>query len=261
MLHFAHGIIKAVRRVVVPVVILVACSFRCAGQTLATKSERNVPALRITTWEHEIAGGLRFLHAMFPDVDPRSRVVIESPHDWGHTGTLRSEFTIRLCGPDFHGSPTECTLNAYFMMTQPRFGAVPTSIGIIRTAHEKRWRALVPLLISHPEWSAAEIDDAMQNSGMKYGRWNRSGVETLVAGSLQKWEPFFGKLVVDSIRYATYDVGDSVSPRPPLWLIDVHPRGQDKDEVIGFTLSLNTFDGKIESMSIGSITSGPANPH
>jgi hypothetical protein len=236
-------------------IVLVAGTTPCSSQSL-----------KISAWEDDMRGAIGFLHVAFPDIDPKSKLVIVSNGDWGHTS---GGFEIHVCEPDFSSrsakvddyfseNDIQCsvrTLSADFLMTLPQFGTVPSHVYIIRPAIDKRWRELASLLASHPKWTELQVSDAMKASGAKYGPRNDIAVRTLIYSLLPKLEPYFGKLTVDSIVYSTYDVTNDVPPRPPSWLVEVHPSGQEElDSAFGWTFSLNVFDGNVESIWISPIS-------
>jgi hypothetical protein len=218
--------------------VLLGCSISGAGQPPAMKGRDSRPTVRISEWENEQSGAEQFLRTMFTDIDPNSRVVAGE-------GNIRVNFLVFLCEPDFSGPKYECPLYADFLMTQSRFGTVPAWIHINVREHERRWMGLAVLLAAHPEWTAAEVRDAMKINGFNYGDWNRSGVKKAFKKALPKLEPFFGKLKVDLIVYQKFDVSDRTDFRPPRWLVEAHPEGREKGESTSFDFRIDAIDGRI----------------
>jgi hypothetical protein len=265
ILHLAHRLIKASG--LVALILVVAGSIPSAGQTPTTDQKGKQPLPhQITAWEDDVSGAIQLLHTAFLDIDSKSKMVIVNNRDWGHSAGGMMAFRVDVCEPDFPNRTAElqhdfltrydmqCSvlaLSADFLMSGSQLGPVPAWVRIWRPEFDKRWRELATLLASHPEWSEAQVADALKASGVKYGAWNRSGVEMLIHNALPKLEPFFGKLTVDSIAYSPFDVENHENPRPPAWLIEVHPAGQDKRRPqTSYVLTFNIFDGIFESEAI-----------
>ena len=180
-------------------------------------------------------------------------------------------FRIDICEPDvsnpnrneeeernFFAHPDiQCsvlTMSATFLMTGSQLGPVPASIGIWRPDIEKRRSGLAALLVAHPNWSEAQVEEAMKASGVKYGKGAHDDVMGLVHDARPKLEIFFGKLKLDSMEYFPPLLTEPKLPVGPSWIIKAHPSEQDPTKPRNsYTLVFNSFDGAFESEMIGPV--------
>jgi hypothetical protein len=224
---------------------------------------------RITEWEDDVSGAILFLHQLFPDINPKSKSIIQNNRDWRSSPAGVGSFTVDICEPDvsnpnrneeeargFFAHPDiQCsvlTIQAGFLMTSSQLGPVPASIGIWRPDIEKRRSELAALLVAHPKWSEAQVEEAMKTSGVKYGKSAHHDVNRLLHDAWPKLEIFFGKLKLDSMEYFPPLLTEPKLPVGPSWIIKVHPFEQDPTKPRNsYTLTLNSFDGAFEGEMIG----------
>jgi hypothetical protein len=129
-----------------------------------------------------------------------------------------------------------------------QLGPVPIWILTRRPAIEKRWNELATLLSAHPEWSKAQVEDSMKASGVKYGADSHNKVLGPILDSLNKLEPFLGKLTIDSMDYAPPRLTDTKELLPPAWIVKVRQSVRDaRKPVTTYVLTFNVFDGAFES--------------
>lgn len=224
--------------------------------------------VQITEWEDGVSGGLNFLHQLFPDTNPGSKEIILNNENWGHYsgGPLPKgllSFAIFVCQPDL--SPSEeqrqdllnryklhcsvLTMFADILLSSSQLGKVPSHINIGRPALDKRWSELSAVLLAHPKWSPAQVEQAMQAAGVKYGKNGHDEVLGPIEDSVKKLEPFLGKLTIDSIDYSPpSQLLSSNKLSPPVWRVEAHPSGQDKRKPwTTYVLIFSAFDGAFES--------------
>lgn len=243
----------------------------------ATEQGLTSPA-RIAEWEDDVSGAILFLHQMFPDINPKSKSIVENNRDWRSSPGGVGSFSIDICEPDvpnrkrneeearnfFTHPDIQCsvlTIQANFLMTGSQLGPVPASIGIWRPDIEKRWGELAAMLVSHPEWSEAQVEEAMKASGVKYGKSAHNDVIGLVHDAWPKLEVFFGKLKLDSMEYFPPLLTESKLPVGPSWIIKVHPSEQDPTKPRNsYTLTFNSFDGAFEGETIGPVAGSSDKP-
>lgn len=230
---------------------------------------------RVTEWEDDVSGAILFFHQFFPDINPKSKSVIQNNNDWMSSPGGVGSFRIDVCEPDvpnhnrneeeardsFTHPRIQCsvlTIEADFLMTGSQFGPVPAHIFIWRPDIEKRRSALAALLVAHPNWSEEQVEEAMKASGVKYGKGAHNDVIGLLHDALPKLETFFGKLKLDSIEYFPQLLTEPKLPVGPSWIIKVHPTEQDPTKPQNsYTLTFNSFDGAFEGETIGTMA-GPS---
>lgn len=216
-----------------------------------------------TEWHNEVSAGVHFLHQLFSDVNPKSKMIILDNRDWGHSQGGLLAFMVYVCEPD--SPPTEeqqrdiltaynihcssLTMYADFLMGGSQLGRVPASVIIRRPALDKRWNELSAILLSHSEWSKTQVEDAMRKAGVKYGGDSHDEVLGPIHDSLKKLQPFLGKLIIDSIDYSPPNrPTDAKELLPPVWRVEAHPSGQDKKKPwTTYVLIFDAFDGAFES--------------
>lgn len=242
------------------------------GQANPKAAEQGAPSpTRITEWEDDVSGAILFLHQMFPDINPKSKSIIENNRDWRSSPGGVGSFSIDICEPDvsnpnrneeeargFFAHPDiQCsvlTIEADFLLTGSQLGPVPAHIFIWRPDIEKRRTELAALLVAHPKWSEAQVEEAMKASGVKYGKGAHDDVASLVHDAWPKLEIFFGKLELDSMEYFPPLLTEPTLPVGPSWVIKAHPSGQDPTKQRnGYTLTFNSFDGAFEGEMIGPV--------
>jgi hypothetical protein len=221
---------------------------------------------RITEWAGGVSRAMHFLHEFFPDIDPGSKSIIENNRDWRSSPEGIGAFTIFVCNPDFPSRNEELqhdfftrydiqcsvlTVEADFLMTGSQLGPVPAHIYIIRPTIQKRWSELAALLVAHPNWSDAQVEDAMNASGVKYGKGGHNAVIGLLHDAWPKLEFFLGKLKVDSMYYSPPNLAHPEQPVSPGWVVTAHPSEQDMTKPwTQYMLTFNVFDGSFESEQI-----------
>ena len=241
---------------------------KAAGQSAAS------PA-RIAEWEDDVSGAILFLHQMFPNINPKSKSIIQNNRDWRSSPGGIGSFRIDICEPDlsnpnrneeeardFFAHPDiQCSvlaIQAGFLMTGSQFGPVPASIGIWRPDIEKRRSELAALLVADPNWSEEQVEEAMKAFGVKYGRAAHNDVIGLIQDAWPKLEIFFGKLKLDSIEYFPPHLTEPKLPVGPSWIVNVHPSEEDPTKPRNsYTLRFNSFDGAFEGETIGPVA-GPS---
>src|SRR5436305_171459 len=72
----------------------------------ARTNPNNTPGVQsataqMTEWDDAVPAAVRFLHELFPDINPRSRVLIEDNDEWSHSQRRLNTFTINVCDPVF----------------------------------------------------------------------------------------------------------------------------------------------------------------
>jgi hypothetical protein len=242
--------------------LVMATSTQAHTQSLPTGGQTH-PPLRITQWKEDLPGAVHFMHELFPDINPMSKSIILNNLDWKSSPAGTSAFTIYICEPDSANRDEEVrkrlltrydiqcaalTMRATFFMTGSPLGPVPRGIMIGRPDIDERWNETAALLISHPEWSDVQIENAITAAGVKYGRGSRSEVVAPIYKILNQLEPFFGRLVIDSIDYTGPILSDKSQPGPPAWVVKAHPSGQDKTKSwIRYVLAFSAFTGALES--------------
>ena len=230
---------------------------------------------QITEWEDAVSGAIHFLHELFPDINPKSKSIIENNRDWRSSPYGTGSFSIDICEPgvpnrnrndeearNFFAHPDiQCsvrTIQANFLMTGSQLGPVPASIGIWRPDIEKRRSELAGLLVAHPNWSEEQVEKAMKASSVKYGKGAHNDVIGLLHDAWPKLEIFFGKLKLDSIEYFPPLLTEPKLPVGPSWLIKVHPSEQDPTKPQNsYTLTFDSFDGAFEGETTGPVA-GPS---
>src|SRR6266700_4092363 len=116
----------------------------------------------ITEWRDDVSGAVHFLHIMFPDVNPKSKLIIVNIRDWERGPGGIGPFTIYVCEPDSFRRNVELqqssstrndiqcsalSLRATFMIAGSKIGPVPGQIMIGRPIVEESWNKLATLLI------------------------------------------------------------------------------------------------------------------
>jgi hypothetical protein len=153
------------------------------------------------------------------------------------------------------------TIEADFLMTGSQLGSVPAHIFIWRPDIEKRCSKLASLLVAHPNWSEAQVEEAMKASGGKYGKGAHNDVSGLIHDAWPKLEMFFGKLKLDSMEYFPPLLTEPKLPVGPSWIINSHHSEQDPAKPRNsYTLTFNAFDGSFEGEMIGPMAS-PSEKH
>jgi hypothetical protein len=248
-------------------VVFVAISSKSYGQAASmTGGQGSASPARITEWEDDVSGAFHFLHVLFPDIDPKSKSIIQNNRDWGTSPGGIGSFTIHICDPDFPSRNEElqrdfftrydiqCSvlrIEATFLMSSSQLGPVPTQISIFRPDLDKRWRGLAALLVAHPNWSEAQMEEAMKASGVKYGASGHNDMIGLLQDVWPKLEVFFGKLKLNSMEYFPPFLKEPSQPVAPSWLVRVHPVEQDVTKPrTEYLLIFNAFDGTFESEHI-----------
>lgn len=206
---------------------------------------------------------------MFPEINPRSKSIIQNNLDWRMSPGGVVSFMIDVCEPDvpnpkrneedardfFTHSDIQCsvrTIQADFLMTNSQLGPVPAHIFIWRPDIEKRWSELAALLVAHPDWSEEQVEKTMKAFGVKYGKASHDDVIGLVHDTWPKLEIFFGKLKLDSMEYFPPLLTEPKLPVGPSWIIKAHPSEQDPTKPRNsYTLTFNSFDGAFEGETIG----------
>jgi hypothetical protein len=247
------------------VLVLAAASIRGHAQAAPKAAEQDQSA-RLTEWEDDVSGAMHFLHELFPDINPKSKSIIENNRDWRSSPEGIGSFAVHVCEPDFASRNEELqrdfftrydlqcsvlTTEATFLMTGSQLGPVPAQIFIRRPSLDKRWSELAALLVAHPKWSQEQVEDAMAASGVKYGAGGHNAVVGLLHDVWPKLEIFFGNLKLDSMDYFPPLLTDPKQPVSPSWVIKAHPSEQDMSKPwISYTLTFNAFDGAFESAQI-----------
>lgn len=240
------------------------------AQAPSKAAEQGAPSpAQITEWEDAVSGAIHFLHELFPDINPKSKSIIENNRDWMSSPYGTGSFTIDICELDipnpnrnaeearnfFTHPDIQCsvlTIQAGFLMTGSQLGPVPASIGIWRPDIEKRRSELAALLVAHPNWSEAQVEKTMKASGVKYGKGAHNDVTGLLHDAWPKLEVFFGKLKLDSMEYFPPLLTEPKLPVGPSWIINAHPSEQDPTKPRNsYTLTFNSFDGAFEGETIG----------
>lgn len=240
--------------------VIVTCGVTSNGQLPSTGDNRG--SARITEWEDDVSGVLHFLHVMFPDINPKSKLIIASNRDWGHAPGRLGSFAIYICNPDFPTrqqeprrdffthDDTQCSvlnLGASYLRSGSQFGPVPAWLNVWRPALRKRWNNLAVVLLAHSEWSEPQVEEAMKAAGVKYGADRRDDVIGIVHNTFPQLEPFFGKLTLDSIDYSAPRRTEEKELLPPVWIVKAHPSGQDKTKPwTSYIFTFNVFDGAFE---------------
>ena len=224
--------------------VVVACTLALHAQTAA----KTDPGNQATEWDDGVSAAVRFLHELFPDLNPRSRILIEDNDEWRLARGKLYTFTINICDPVFSTElKIHCsvpTVQATFLVGDGRF---PTQINVGTPALEKRWGELLALLHAHPKWTSAQAENAMRASGVKYGAGTDDQVVITVQHTLTKLEPFLGKLKVDSIKYYPPKPFEDLS-LPPNWRVGAHSTEQDGNgSETRYVLTFSAFDGSFES--------------
>lgn len=231
--------------------VLLAFTFKASGQNASDNPiETQSSSVQISEWYDGVSAAVRFLHTLFPDINPRSRILIEDNDEWRLSQGRLYTFTINICDPvfsrhsevKFHCSVT--TVHATFLVGVE----FPSQINVGTPALEKRWGELFALLHAHPKWTSAQAENAMRASGVKYGAGADDEVILIIQHMLTKLEPFFGKLKVDSVKYyAPQPFGEGL-PLPPNWRVAAHSIGQNsKTSGVRYLLTFSAFDGSFES--------------
>jgi hypothetical protein len=226
---------------------------------------------RITIWEDGVSGAILFLHQLFPDINPKSKSIVQNDRDWRSSPGGIGSFRINICEPDvsnprrneeeardfFAHADVQCsvlTIQAGFLMTGSQLGPVPASIGIWRPEIEKRRTALAALLVAHPSWSEEQAEEAMKAAGVRYGKDAHNDVAALLRDAWPKLEIFFGKLKLDSMEYFPTLLTEPKLPVGPSWIIKAHPSEQDPAKYgNSYTLTFSSFDGAFEGEMIGPV--------
>jgi hypothetical protein len=244
----------------------VAASIESQAQFASKTSEQAAPSpARITEWEDDVSGAMHFLHELFPDISPKSKSIIQNNRDWRSSPGGIASFTIHVCEPDFASRNEELqrdffarhdiqcsvlTIEATFLISGSQLGPVPAQIFIGRPTIDKHWSELAALLLAHPKWSEAQVEEAMMASGVKYGKGAHNDFIGLLHDAWPKLEVFFGKLKLDSVYYFPPVLTDP-EPVAPAWVAKVHPSEQDMTKSgTSYTLVFNAFDGAFESEQI-----------
>jgi hypothetical protein len=246
------------------------------AQAPSKAAEQGAPSpAQITEWEDAVSGAMLFLHQLFPDINPKSKSIIENNRDWMSSPYGTGSFSIDICEPDvpnpnrneeearnfFTRPDVQCsvlTIQATFLMTGSQLGPVPASIGIWRPNVEKRRSELATLLVAHPNWSEEQVEEAMKAFGVKYGKGARNDVTGLLHDAWPKLEIFFGKLKLDSLEYFPPLLAEPKLPVGPSWIVNAHPSEQDPTKYRNsYTLTFDSFDGAFEGETIGPMA-GPS---
>jgi hypothetical protein len=249
------------------------------AQATSKATEQGAPSTaRITEWEDDVSGAILFLHQLFPDINPKSKAIVQNNLEWRMSPGGMVAFRINICEPDvpnpnrnaeeardFFAHPDiQCsvlTIQADFLMTGSQLGPVPAHIFIWRPSIEKRRSELAALLLAHPDWSEEQAEEAMKASGVRYGKGAHNDVIGLIHDAWPKLEIFFGKLKLDSIEYFPPLLTEPKLPVGPSWIVKVHPSEQDPTKPRNsYTLVFNSFDGAFESETIGPVA-GPSGKH
>jgi hypothetical protein len=217
---------------------------------------------KITEWQDEASAGIHFLHQIFPDINPRSKIIVLDNQDWRHSPSGLYSFGIFVCEPeppptdeqrrdiltrfDIHCSTL--TIWADFLMGGSQLGRVPDWILIGRPNQDKHSSELSALLQAHQEWTETQVEDAMRTAGVKYGKGSRAEVIALIRYSVRNLEPFLGRLRIDSIDYSFVRPADGKEFLPPAWRVEAQPLGQDtKKPWTTYVLVFSGFDGTFQS--------------
>ena len=111
----------AITRLWVFAFMLVAGRIDLAAETNSKGGGANQPlAFRMTAWQDDVAGLVRFLHVMFPDISPKSKMIVISDRDWEHAPAGLGSFAMYVCEPDSRrrDDALHDTLNRYDVITR-----------------------------------------------------------------------------------------------------------------------------------------------
>ncbi|MGD0165327.1 MAG: hypothetical protein ABSB39_23000 [Candidatus Sulfotelmatobacter sp.] len=273
-IRISHSRLRESRTCLLLAFVFAAIGSESYAQAAPKVAEQGQPApARITEWEDDVSGAMLFLHELFPDINPKSKSIIQNNLDWRSSPGGIGAFRIDICEPDFPSRNEEAqrdfftrydiqcsvlTMQADFLMTGSQLGPVSAHIFIWRPNIEKRRSELAALLVAHPNWSEAQVEEAMRASGVKYGAGAHNDVIGLLHDAWPKLEIFFGKLKLDSMEYFPPLLTDPKLPVGPSWVIKAHPSEQDFTKPRNsYTLVFNSFDGAFESEMIGPVA-GPS---
>lgn len=266
-IRISHSRLRKSRTCLLLACVLATVSIKSYAQAVSKTNEQGNPSpARMTEWEDDVSGATHFLHELFPDINPKSKSIIENNRDWRSSPGGIGAFTIYVCEPDFPSRNEELkhdfltrfdiqcsvlTIQATFLMSGSQLGPVPAEIFIGRPAIDKRWSELAALLLAHPSWSEGQVEDAMKASGVKYGKGGHNDFVSLLHDAWPKLEAFFGKLKLDSMYYSPPILTDPSQPVAPAWVARVHPSEQDMTKSgTRYLLMFNAFDGTFESEQI-----------
>src|SRR5277367_2996802 len=71
------------------------------AQAPSKAAEQGAPSpAQITEWEDAVSGAIHFLHELFPDINPKSKSILENNRDWRSSPGGVGSFSIDICEPD-----------------------------------------------------------------------------------------------------------------------------------------------------------------
>lgn len=190
------------------------------------------------------------IHILYPQLDPRLRIVVEDSRKWGDAAPANM-FSIDLCDPDSRGTG-QCICPHRVLSTNIVFDALNEDHQLIEFAADGlpvtgERNKLLDLMAEHPDWSDSDLAQRLRSAGAKFGPEDRN--DFLRHLPVQELRPFIGQLEVLSVEF---EFRDKESPKNGLtWVVEakaLQPGNKERKYVLLF----EPFEGKVVLIS-GSI--------